>query len=722
MNEFTSQFLVEARELAEQASKDLLALEERPGDRELLEGVFRGFHTLKGAAGIMEYVAMERLLHRAEDTLQQLRVGERKVEPALIDALLATVGQLMRWFDDVEQMDAMPPEAAADADRMLRLFESAAQQQDPEQPEFRAADLVSWATEDGRDVSKARTALRYTPTADAFFRGTDPLALVEKLPGLVALRVSPRTGWPPSTEFSPYDCNLVIEALFSTARIELERQLVDKDAQITWQDFEPAAPGPLGPEARAILEEQLRFLRTDTEVSAEHGRTASAARVALNVFAAAGLSHPSVASAAALHDRHGLAVAIEAALASREPAGASEPVAPVTRDASASTIRVDVARIDHIVNLTGEILVVKNAIGHWARMAANGADAETLAAALRAQHDILARHLADLQGAAFNLRVLPMDRVFSRFPRLVRETAATLGKQARLVTEGEDTRADKVVVEALFEPLLHIVRNALDHGIETPAERHASGKPAEATLLLRAFREADQVIVELEDDGRGIDLRTIRRLAIERGVVDAAAAAQMSDEQAALMVFAPGFSTAATVTDLSGRGVGMGAVRSAIERVGGEVSLVNRPGRGLTVRLVLPFTIALTKIMTLEAGGQTFGLPFDAIVETVRIPRTSIRPLGQGRAVVLRDRTIPVIDLAQTLDLPAAAPRDTACLLVIWAAGQDAALEIDRPGERLDMMMKPAEGILAGMPAIAGTSLTGDGKVLIILDPRALLK
>jgi two-component system chemotaxis sensor kinase CheA len=392
-----------------------------------------------------------------------------------------------------------------------------------------------------------------------------------------------------------------------------------------------------------------------------------------------------------------------------------------TGEATANTIRVAVDRIDHIVTLTGEVLVVKNAIGHWAQQASTGADPAALAAGLRTQYDALSRHLTDLQAAAFQLRVLPMDRVFGRFPRLVRETAASLGKRVRLLTEGEDTRADKAVVEALFEPLLHLVRNALDHGIETPEERLATGKPAEAVLILRAFREGDQVIVELEDDGRGIDVARIRHLALARGAVEEAALSRMDDDQAAAVIFAPGFSTAASVTDLSGRGVGMGAVKTAIERVGGEAVLVNRPGKGLTVRLLLPFTIALTRIMTLEAGGQTFGLPFDAIVETVRLPRTAIRPLGQGRAVVIRGRTLPVIDLAERLDLPRSTSSDTACLLVVWAADRDIALEVERPGERFDMMMKPATGLLAGLPAVAGTSLTGDGRVLVILDPKALL-
>jgi two-component system chemotaxis sensor kinase CheA len=214
----------------------------------------------------------------------------------------------------------------------------------------------------------------------------------------------------------------------------------------------------------------------------------------------------------------------------------------------------------------------------------------------------------------------------------------------------------------------------------------------------------------------------IRKLAISRGVVAAEAVAALDDAEALELIFAPGFTTAATVTELSGRGVGMNAVRSAVERIGGDVSLANMPGQGLIVRLTLPFTVMMTRVMTVEVGGQVFGLPFDAVLETVRVPRAQIRPLGGGQALVLRDLTIPVLDLASGLELDVkhSARGEIACLVIASLAGQRVGIEIDRPGERLDLMLKPVEGLLAGMRAISGTSLLGDGRVLIVLDLGAL--
>jgi two-component system chemotaxis sensor kinase CheA len=319
--------------------------------------------------------------------------------------------------------------------------------------------------------------------------------------------------------------------------------------------------------------------------------------------------------------------------------------------------------------------------------------------------------------------VLPLRHVFLRFTRLVREMAAAAGKSVRLVTEGEATEADKAIVEGLFEPLLHMVRNAVDHGVEPANERETAGKPPMATVTLRGMRAGDHVLIDVDDDGRGIDVDRVRQLATERGVAPPDVITAMSDDEAAELIFAPGFSTATSVTRLSGRGVGMDAVRTSIQRLGGSVSLSNRPGRGVRVRVTLPFTVMMTRLMIVEAGGEVFGLPLEAVVETARVARDRIAPLGLMRAIVLRDRTIPVLDLVDILGEPrATTPTGDAILVVVAVDGQLGGLEVDGLGDRIDVMLKPMGGLLAGMPGIAGTTLLGDGRVLIVLDPPALLR
>jgi two-component system chemotaxis sensor kinase CheA len=324
--------------------------------------------------------------------------------------------------------------------------------------------------------------------------------------------------------------------------------------------------------------------------------------------------------------------------------------------------------------------------------------------------------------------------VFQHFPRLVREMAQELGRSVRLVIEGQTTEADKATVEALFEPLLHVMRNALGHGVEPEQERLAAGKPGHATVQLRAIRDGDQVIVEVTDDGRGIDAANVGRRAVRLGLVTDAVLAEMTDQAVIELIFSPGFSTAASVTSISGRGVGMDAVRTSVTRLGGRVTVTSKPGAGTSVRMTLPFTVMMLRVMTVEAGGQSFGIPIESIVETTRVPRDRIVRLGAADAIVLRERTVPLIRLTEVLGLPAADPganRD-ARLVVVSVPGQNdasldeteqiGALEVDALGERIDVMLKPMEALLAGVGGFAGTTVLGDGRVLIVLDLAELLR
>jgi two-component system chemotaxis sensor kinase CheA len=321
------------------------------------------------------------------------------------------------------------------------------------------------------------------------------------------------------------------------------------------------------------------------------------------------------------------------------------------------------------------------------------------------------------------MRVLPLRVAFQRFPRLVREMSAELGKPAELVVAGEDTEADKAIVENLVEPLLHVLRNAMDHGIEAAAPRAAAGKPAVATIRLSASRRGERLVVEVADDGAGVDVAKVRALARERELVTDDVLAQMSDAEAVGLIFAPGFSTAGAVTDVSGRGVGMDAARTAAARLGGSVAAESVAGRGMTVRFSLPFSLLMTRVLTVHAGGQMFGIPLDAVLETIGVPRASIHSVGAARAVVIRERTVPLFDLAQVLGSPSAgASAETALVVVTKVDDELGALQVDRIGEHMEVMLKPLEALLAGTPGIAGSALLGDGGILLVLDLAELLQ
>jgi two-component system chemotaxis sensor kinase CheA len=629
MNEFVEQFLIEGRELVAQGNDDLLALEERPDDRERLDGAFRAFHTLKGAAGIVDFVAMSRALHAAEDVLSAVRSHSAPVTPALINLCLACLDQVSAWIDRMRSTGEVPAAAAAEADDLVRRFAALAS---PDTVSHRAADAPRRAEDStglsaiGRDLLEAQK-----------------LMLAE-----------------PATE------DAAAARLESASRIAAN-VLRHHGRSLDVTDLEgPLQSSLVGGNAEAMIEAIDRILEGLAE-------------------------RPS------------------------ERPGTLAPQAPE------ATLRVDVDRIDTLVRLTGELLIAKNAIGHSAERAQSDDDPRALAVALKNQHLALDRLVNELQRAVFSLRVLPLQHAFQRFPRLVREMATALGKPARLIIEGATTGADKTIVEAIAEPLLHVLRNALDHGLEDAAERAALGKSAVATIHLRAERQGEDVVIEVEDDGRGIDVARVRDVARQRKAAPEAAIAAMSDEEAIDLIFAPGFSTASQVTGLSGRGVGMDVVRNTIERLGGRVSVSSQRQRGTTVRFTLPFTVMMTQVLTVEAAGQVFGVPLEAVVETVRVGRSAILPVGAARAMVLRDRTLPIIDLGQALGREPRAPEGDANVLIVAVAGQLGGLEVDRLGDRMDVMLKPPEGLLLGIPGIDGTTLLGDGRVLIVLDLGEIL-
>jgi two-component system chemotaxis sensor kinase CheA len=404
---------------------------------------------------------------------------------------------------------------------------------------------------------------------------------------------------------------------------------------------------------------------------------------------------------------------------------AATPALETPRDEAAAQAarpqRIDMARIDALVKLAGELVVVKNTLGHEVQLNQEGGDSKTQAASFTKLHARLDRLTSDLLRSVLAARVLPLRQVFQRFPRLVREMAASLDKPVRLVTEGDATEADRLIVEALFEPVLHVLRNAVDHGIEPASQRAATGKPNPAIIRLAAAREGDEVVIEIADDGRGIDPAVIRATAQARGLASAEALAGMKETEILEMIFAPGFSTAGAITSLSGRGVGMDAVRAAIAGLGGRVELQSTLGQGTTIRFHLPYSVMLTRVLTVEAGGQAFGVPFEAVVETVQIRRHDIAALGAARAILWRGRNLPLIGLAGTLDLPDAGLAEMVLAVIVERGGEWGAIQVDRFGGQLELMLKPLDGLLAGMSGIAGTALLGDGRVLIVLELHELL-
>jgi two-component system, chemotaxis family, sensor kinase CheA len=734
VNDFLQQFLIESRELVDQASDGLLILERSPRDTERLDAVFRAFHTLKGGAGIVDFAAMERAVHAAEDVLSGARSGKRPLTPELIGRCLACLDGVVQWLDTLEKTGELPASAARQADGIVRQLEVAVEPAETTGKALNVGATRGWVAEilernpDAR--AQAITAVRLIPDPDCLYRAEDPIALVTSLPTLLALDLEPVSAWPVLSGLDPFACNLVLTALTASSADEVGAHLQGHSgeceivaitaAQVVGKD------SPLPQQVRNVLEAQIALINEGKRRSFA-GRIASAGLTSANVWRFCGRIDQAETLARAteqslknntpqpLQSAIAQSLAMQSALIPLAP----EPVPRV--DATPRTLRVDAERIDALVRLTGELTVAKNAIGHVVKLAHAGDP--SAAGVLKNRHGVLERLIGELQRSVLQMRVLPLRSVLQRFPRVVREMSTGLGKPIKLQIQGDATEADKAIVEMLFEPLLHVVRNAIDHGVESPTERAARGKPAVATLKIGAARQANQVLIEVADDGGGVDVDRVRAVAKSRGIVTEESLRMMAESAVMDLVFAPGLSTAAKVTGLSGRGVGMDAVRTAVQRVGGRVGIESRAGHGTTVRFALPFSVMMTHVMTVEAGGQMFGIPLDAVVETVRVSEDAMAAVGAARAIVLRNRTIPVLELAGVLGVNHETREDSDTLIVITSvAGQLGGIQVDRLGERMEVILEPLAGLLSGTPGITGTTLLGDGRVLLVLDIGELLR
>ena len=388
------------------------------------------------------------------------------------------------------------------------------------------------------------------------------------------------------------------------------------------------------------------------------------------------------------------------------------------------TLKVDQEKIDRLMNLIGEMVVAKNALPYLANRAETVFGVRDLSREIKAQYAVINRVAEEMQDTIMQVRMMPVSFIFQRFPRMVRDISRKLGKEVELVLEGESTEADKNIIEALSDPLIHIVRNSLDHGLEAPEVRVAAGKNATGKLLIRATQESDRVLIEIIDDGRGINPSVIKQKAYEKGLIDESALERISDEEAVNLVFAAGFSTADVISDLSGRGVGMDVVRSAVERINGTVGIESEVGKGTRLYLSLPLSMAVTNVMIIESNQQIFGVPMDMVVETVRVPRAQLSSIKQKQTTVLRGRIVPLLSLNELLALPfEQVPNedDEFATLVVRVHGEHVGIIVDDFRETVDIILKPMTGILGGLGGFSGAALLGDGSVLMVLNPRELI-
>lgn len=386
-------------------------------------------------------------------------------------------------------------------------------------------------------------------------------------------------------------------------------------------------------------------------------------------------------------------------------------------------LKVEQTKVDRLMNLIGELVVAKNSLPYLAGRAENLYGVRELGREIKAEFSVINRIAEEMQDAIMQVRMMPVSFVFQRFPRLVRDISRQMGKEVVLSLEGEETQADKNVIEAMADPLMHAIRNSLDHGFEPPDERERLGKSREGHFLIRAHSESDRVTIEIIDDGRGIDVQRIRDKAREKGLVDEQTLERMPDDEALQLVFLPGLSTAKTITNVSGRGVGMDVVRSTLAQFGGGVHLSSELGKGTRLRLSLPLSMAVNHVMIVESNAQIFGIPMESIVETVRVPQDRVRGIKDQQTTVLRGKIIPLVSLNSllALDTPQVLNEEgEIAVLVVWLGTEQVGLIVDSFRDVMDVILKPLPGELGTIPCYAGSALLGDGSVLMVLNPSQL--
>lgn len=765
-SELLDQFIVEARECLEQIGQRLLDVERNPGDAELLNDLFRQVHTLKGNCGLFDFKPLETVVHAGEDLLDRVRHGSLAYDPTIADALLEAMDYTAELVDAIAAEGRLPDGAteragrhAAALRRHLAPAAAAAAAAAPPTapaapvPAAAAAPAPAWLARLAPAVLAAGgTALRYAPEPECFFKGEDPWRMAQATPGLRHLQVGTQGPWGEGEAFDCYRCNLELLLVSDAPPAYLEEHFRYVPEQVQLHGLAAPAAEPASDAAgELIVHTAAHVWEQQRQLLARPGVAAAAVTAARTTFVGLLACLPPGAGTAAareqlqalpagaaplaawaLQHRPAPAAGLDGtpaaeagetvtAAAGRRAAG---PLAAAGEDAGQKVLKVSQDKIDRLMDLIGEMVVAKNALPYLAQRAEEVFQQRELAREIKTQYSVINRIAEDMQHAVLQVRMLPVGTIFQRFGRLVRDISKKLGKDVQLVVEGEDTEADKNVIESLADPLIHILRNSLDHGLELPAARLAAGKPAQGTLRVAARQEGDRVLLDISDDGAGIDTERVRAKAVERGLIPADRADSLSEHEAAQLVFLPGFSTADTISDLSGRGVGMDVVRSAVERINGSVTLTSERGRGTTIRLALPLSMAVTNVMMIEVGGRRFGVPMDLIVETVRVPADDIHHFKRAQTAVLRGRIVPLRPLHELLALDEA-PRlnaeDEHAVLVVRLGGEPIGLVVDDFHGTSDIILKPLEGVLAGITGFAGTALMGDGSVLMILNPKELI-
>ncbi|WP_017942248.1 MULTISPECIES: chemotaxis protein CheA [unclassified Thioalkalivibrio] len=678
-DEILQDFLIEAGELLEGLNEQLIDLEQNPDDRDLLNAVFRSFHTIKGGAGFLSLDPLVTVCHHAEDVFNLLRNGERRADSHLMDTMLRVLDTLNVMFGDLRSgVDPTPAEAdlVENLRRMANNEDVAAEPAAP--PPAPEPEPEPEPTPD----AEAPTAGEAMVGADDEITDDEFEALLDSLhgdqpPKPVDSGDAAESAEAPDTEDAGGSGDLISDDEFENLLDELQAKGAG-----------PAATGAIPAAGSEAVESP------EPEASSPEPEA----------------SEPAKAAAPA----EGAAAGGQGGGGARAGGGGGADGGGRSAPQGETSVRVDTERLDEIMNLVGELVLVRNRLSM-----------------LRSQHvddelgkaiSSLALVTSDLQTSVMKTRMQPVKKVFNRFPRVIRDLSRNLGKEIELEIFGEDTDLDKNLVEALSDPLVHLVRNAVDHGIETPDVREAAGKPRKGTVVLGAAQEGDHIALLIKDDGGGMDPQALRRKAVEKGLMEPALAERMTDREAFNVIFMAGFSTKSEISDVSGRGVGMDVVKTKISQLNGMIDIESEIGVGTTLRVKLPLTLAILPALMVILDGRRFAIPLASVSEILDLDLTKTHYVDDQEVIIVRKQALPIHYLKRWLK-PGhePEPRKDAHVVVVHTADRKVGLVVDDLVGQEEVVIKPLGQNLQGVKGLAGATITGDGGIALILDVSDLV-
>ncbi|QOY54150.1 response regulator [Candidatus Sulfurimonas marisnigri] len=645
--EILQDFLVESFELIEQLDHDLVELESRPNDLELLNGIFRVAHTVKGASSFLNFDVLTHLTHHMEDVLNKARHGDLLIDADVMDVILQSIDLMKALLETIRDTSQ---DAGIDVAECVARLDK---------------------------VSGGEGKVKAPPAAQ------EVAPVVEEVTPIIE-EVSPVVVPEASGDEPDYDSMDADELEAEIERLLNARQIEDKikrEAKIAAGESVPS----LDPTDEDTLEEEV--IPQPVVTAPVHVTPSSVSRT------------------------------------KAEPVDDTKAAAPAKKATTVEqTIRVDVNRLDHLMNLIGELVLAKNRLIKINDDVEERYEGEEFLEELNQVVSIVSLVTTDLQIAVMKTRMLPIGKVFNKFPRMIRDLTRELNKKIELDISGEDTELDKSIVEEVGDPLVHIIRNSCDHGIEIPSIRAEQGKDEQGTIKLTAYNEGNQIIIQIDDDGKGLDSEVLKNKALEKGLITEKEADNMSDKEAFGLIMRPGFSTAATVTNVSGRGVGMDVVKTNIEKVNGIIDIDSEMGIGTSIKLKIPLTLAIIQALLVGVQEEHYAIPLASVLETVRISKDEIYTV-EGRSVMrLRDDVLSLVHIGDIFEVERILDSSEHAYVVVLGLGTSKlGLIVDTLVGQEEIVIKSLGDFLKGIEGVAGATIRGDGGVTLIVDVIALM-